>query len=164
MKKEERVFSNDIKINKYKLDDECEQHSSMYHYWSDALADAKTDLDRLKEQKEVIVAERDQYLRKNWDESRWGKQTEPAIKAKLMTDEKVAKIREDFLDAQANVYTLQSAVSSFEHRKSMLDNLVTLFVRQYYSGPNGKREGMTDQMGDEVRDNLNGSKRKRGKE
>lgn len=147
-------FSQDVKINKYKLEEECEKQASVYFYWAEQLADAKSTLNEKEDALKLISAKKELEIRNEWDTEKNGKQTEAGIKAMLETalESTKGKVR----DAQANVNTLIASVSAMEHRKSELDNLVTLLVKGFYAAPNGgKREGPTESAERDVRKKLN---------
>ena len=47
-------------------------------------------------------------------------------------------------------------MSAFEHRKSELDNLVTLLIKGFYAAPNGgKREDASDYIQRDIRKKMN---------
>lgn len=155
--KQDKDFADDVKINKYKLPEECETHASKYFYWASKLAEAKTSLDAEKNSLNIISAEREMYIRNNWDTkyANYGKQTEGAIKSVLELDKKVIESKEAVIKLQESINYLQAAVSALDHRKSELDNLTTLFVKGFYAAPNGgRREGATESVEREIRDSL----------
>jgi hypothetical protein len=155
MENEDRAFSDDIKINKFRLEIECEKHSASYYHWANRLAEAKSKLNEDDDYLKLISAQRELSIRNNWLDS-YGKQTEGAIKAVLETDETIIKAKKTLSDSQRDVNHLIAAVSAMDHRKSELDNLVTLLVKGFYSAPNGgKREGTTEAVERQIRKNLN---------
>jgi len=64
MTSKERLFSDDIKINKYKLEEECEKQASIYFYWAEKLALAKTLLDEAIDKSKLIAAQTEMEIRK----------------------------------------------------------------------------------------------------
>ena len=70
-----RSFEEEIKINKWKLDDECESHSSLYLYWSEELATAKAEKDDAEDQLtlSLSVVESDLHLSGQFSTLFWGK-------------------------------------------------------------------------------------------
>jgi len=149
----ERSFSDDVKINKYKLEEECEKHAGLYFYWAEKLAEAKNKLNHAEDALKLTSAEEELRIRNNWDDSN-GKQTEAGIKAVLET--KIQKAKVNIQTAQDDVNILYAAVSAMDHRKSELDNLVTLLVKGFYAAPNGgKREGPVQSTERDIRKKLN---------
>ena len=155
-KEQARLFSDDIKINKYKLEEECEKQASIYFYWAEKLALAKTLLDETIDKSKLIAAQTEMAIRKNWDSDylkKYGKQTENGIKAVLEIEMQEAK--QNIRDAQSEVNILQASVNALEHRKYELDNLTTLLVKGFYAAPNGgRREGVIESTERDVRKKL----------
>jgi hypothetical protein len=152
-------FGEEIKINRFKLEEECERHVSLYHYYSKARAETKAELDDANDKLKLASAEVDQYLRGHWDEPSYGKQTENALKNVLETHPRITKLKDSIRDIQKNLYILDASTFALDHRKSMLDNLVTLLVKGFYSAPNGgKRKDANDEVVDEIRSKINKKK------
>jgi hypothetical protein len=155
-KEQERLFSDDIKINKYKLEEECEKQASIYFYWAEKLALAKTLLDEAIDKSKLIAAQTEMAIRKNWDDeylAKYGKSTENSIKSVL--EIKMEESRQNIRDAQSEVNILQASVNALEHRKYELDNLTTLLVKGFYAAPNGgRREGVIESTERDVRKKL----------
>ncbi len=149
-------IKDDVKVNRFRLDEECEKHAGLYHGWAEQLADAKDAVNTADDRLKFILAERELIIRKNL-EIEGAKTTEGMVKAKLETDQEVLDAREACREAAKNQYHLEAATKSMEHRKSELDNLVTLYAKAYFSRPEG-RNGVTEQVGDDVRKNLNRGK------
>ncbi len=155
-------FEEEIKINKYKLEDECEKQASTYLYWATKNADAKSSLNEADDALKLVLAQIDLSTRNNWDES-WGKQTENSIKAVVESNQKVLDAKKKVADCQREVNTLTAAVSAFEHRRDELKNLTSLLIGGFYSAPNGgRREGANESAQREERTKLN--KKKKSKE
>ncbi|MDD5650433.1 MAG: hypothetical protein PHF86_08475 [Candidatus Nanoarchaeia archaeon] len=156
MSKEERSFEEDIKINKFKLDVECEKHPSIFWYWTNKLAQYKNNLLDTEDSLKLITAEVDTNYRENWDETNWGKKTEGSISGKVAADEKVRKAKENYMKCQHEVNILNASVSAMEHKKAMLDNEIKLLIGGFYSAPNaGKSNASVEKGGRVIRDKLN---------
>jgi len=153
----ERNFEDDIKINKFKLDDECEKHSSIYLYWAMKLAKAKNNLNKFENQLKLISAENEMDIRKNWNESKNGKQTENGIRALLEIS--LGDFREQMRMAQNDVFTYNVVVNAFEHRKDMLKCEKELLIGGFYASPTiTKPRGTTEAVEKELRNKLNKKK------
>lgn len=156
-------FAKDVKINRFKLPQECAEHSSLYQYYADLLAEAKADADGEKDRLNIVEAERELDIRKNPPES--PKITEAVIKALVQSDKKVIKQKEGLRQVREGLYHLEVAATSLEHRKRMLDNLVQLLIAGYYSAPKTERKPNTeetDKASAGVRSRLNKNKKTRG--
>lgn len=156
-----RDFSEEIKINKYKLDDECEKQASTYLYWAQKNADAKSDLNDAQDHLKLVLSKVDMDLRENWNPETMGKQTEGSIKAAVENDAKVVAAKKKVSDLQRDVNTLSAAVSAFEHRKEELKNLTSLLIGGFYSAPIAKKEGINETAEREIRKTLNKKKKER---
>jgi hypothetical protein len=130
--------------------------ASIYFYWAEKLAEAKTRLDEAIDKSKLIAAQTEMEIRKNWDEkylANYGKSTENSIKSVL--EIKMEESRQNIRDAQSEVNILQASVNSLEHRKYELDNLTTLLVKGFYAAPNGgRREGVIESTERDVRKKL----------
>lgn len=150
-------FEKDISINKYKLDEECLSHSSLYFRYSSMQADAKTRVSKTKDNLELVEAERNLAIRKTLSES-GTKVTEAMITSALIVDKEVIEAKNQVREAEDVFMKLSVAVQAFEHRKSELDNLVKLYCSGYYSIPNSGsdvKKDINEQTSNTVRKNLN---------
>ena len=150
-------FEKDISINKYKLDEECLSHSSLYFRYSSMQADAKTRVSKAKDNLELVEAERNLAIRKTLSES-GTKVTEAMITSALIVDKGVIEAKNQVREAEDVFMKLSVAVQAFEHRKSELDNLVKLYCSGYYSVPNSGsdvKKDINEQTSSAVRRNLN---------
>ena len=153
---EERFFSQDVRINKNKLDEECEKHSSVYYYWAEKLANTKSELAKAEDLFKYISAETDLGTRKDWDDTKYGKMTEASIKSVLEIHPKIKKQKEVIQNLQGEVNTLTAAVSAMEHRKSELNNLTSLLISGFFSSPKGiQKEEVTEKTGKDIKKRMN---------
>jgi len=149
-----REIKDDVKINKFRLDDECQEHASLYYYYAEQLADAKKERDTAKANFKETTARTEL----NYRADRPGyeldcKKTESSISAAVEIHKDVIAAKQDYLRAEALVNKTESAAESMRQRKGMLDNLISLYQTQYYSEPHGKSK--TDQTSDDHRKSLN---------
>ena len=125
-------LSAELRINKFRLDDESVKQVSLCLYWNDLYAAARTEADKLKVELDRAEAEAELKLRREPPDD--VKLTEGTVKALVAADKLVAVIQDRLLEAKAQVYRLEAATKAIDHRKSQLDNLVQLFVKGYFSG------------------------------
>jgi regulator of replication initiation timing len=126
-------FSADVKINRFQLDKECEIHPSLYQYYSDLLSEARTAKDRAEAALSLVKAEVELAIRGCPPEGI--KVTETSIKAMVEANEDVQGAGKKLRRKKTEIYTFESAVTSLEHRKRMLDNLTQLWSKGYYAKP-----------------------------
>jgi len=148
-------FAEEVKINRFKLEEECERHVSLYHYYSSERAKTRADLDDTNDKLKLTLAEAEEHIRNNWENdyaARFGKMTEAGVKAATESDKNIVYAKEKVREINRNLYILEAATYSLDHRKSMLDNLVTLLVKGFYAAPNGgRREGPAEQATEDNR-------------
>ncbi|HUW45663.1 MAG TPA: hypothetical protein VMW50_07695 [Dehalococcoidia bacterium] len=159
MEKEfERDYHQDVKINKFKLPDECEQHASIYLYWAEHLANAKSDLNDAKKRADFIASETGLSIRTHWQDDD-GKLTNDAVNAKVDNNEKVINSRDKLQTLERRINILSAVVSAMDHRKSELNNLTSLVLGGFYATPHGsnsgKHEGVTESAERGIRNKLN---------
>src|SRR5512138_414389 len=119
-----------LKINKHKLDEEWLDQPSLYHIWSDKLARAEDARDIAEDYIDVVKAELDAEVR--IDPKSFGitdKVTETAIKAIVITHNKVREAYADYFAKKLDAKILAGAVKALEHRKSALENEVFLWSK-----------------------------------
>ena len=155
---EEFDFEKDLSINKYRLDEECLSHSSLYFKYAEAQQEAKNRVSRAKNNLELVQSERYDEIRLE-KEKAGIKTTIPMLEKAVICDEIVIKAKNKLIEAESVYAKLSVAVQAFEHRKSELDNLVKLYCSGYYSlptnGGTGVRKSVNDQTSREMRKKLN---------
>lgn len=150
-------FEKDLSINKFKLDEECLSHSSIYFRYAEAQQTAKSEVSRQKDRLELVLAEENILIRDEFNRA-GTKITEALVTAQLSRSEKVQKAKEELRKAEEIYAKLSVAVTAMEHRKSELDNLVKLYCSGYFSVTNSSPEakkGINEQTENAVRKNLN---------
>ena len=148
-------FKEELKINKYKLDEECLTHASRYAFYAEACADAKTNVTKAKDNLELVTSEANIRIRKEKAES-GEKVTESLISSYLVMDKEVQKAKSELREAEEIYARLSVAVSAMETRRSELDNLVKLYCAGYFSTVNSnERKDSVNQASMEARKNLN---------
>lgn len=154
-------IKNDLKINKYKLDEECLTHASTYNRYAEMATKSKTELTKVKDKLALVTAERNIAIRKQIAES-GSKVTEKMIESYIEVDSEVLKVKKELREIEEVNATFNAILESFDHRKSELDNLVKLYCAGYFSVV-GKKETSTETTEKDIRKNLN-KKAKKGKE
>ena len=154
-------IETDLKINKYKLDEECLTHASTYNRYAEMALKTKTELTKAKDKLSLITAQRNIAIREEIAKS-GSKVTEKMIESYLESDKEVLKAKKEVREIEEVNATFNAMLDSFDHRKSELDNLVKLYCAGYYSVV-GKKETSTETTEKDIRKNLN-KKGKKGKE
>lgn len=159
--KDQLNFEQDLSIDKFKLDQECLSHPSLYYRYSDMLAEAKHDVGLKADNLKLVMGEANISIRNNFIK-REIKFTEAVIASEVESNADVLSARDALRKSELILSKLQAGVSAFEHRKSQLDNLVKLYVAGYFSTPAGAAKPKAEQnerASQEMRSGLNGKRR-----
>ena len=154
---EEFDFEKDLSINKFRLDEECLSHSSLYFRYAEAQQKAKSEVSRAEDNLNLTLAEREISIRNEFANS-GTKTTEGLIASTVKCDEEVLKAQKRLREAKDIFNKLTVAVQAMDTRRSELDNLVKLYCAGYFSMPNSNdrsRKDPNEQTAREIRKNLN---------
>jgi len=127
--------SLDLQIDENQLDTEWLNQPQLYYRYAAKAADARRDFDAAKDELEVTKAEVDQSIRS--DPAKFGltKLTEATVASAVIIQEEYQKAQENVRQARHRHDVYQAAVSALDHRRKALENLVTLFMANYFSKP-----------------------------
>lgn len=153
-------IETDLKINKYKLDEECLTHASTYNRYAEMALKTKTELTKAKDKLSLITAQRNIAIREEIAKS-GSKVTEKMIESYLESDKEVLNAKKEVREIEEVNATFNAMLDSFDHRKSELDNLVKLYCAGYYSVVGNKKETSTETTEKDIRKNLNKKAKKR---
>lgn len=118
-----------LAIDKMALDDEVVRQPSLFYEVSEAYAEAVVERDACKEQLAMTDAELDAEIRvKAGDE----KITETAVKGRVQVSKKHKKSFDEYLAAKEYADKLDALKDAFKQRSSMLRDLASLFVANYF--------------------------------
>ena len=153
---EEIDFEKELKINKYKLDEECLSQASRYAYYAEAYALAKSDVAQAKDNLSYVTAVRSMALRNLFNESH-EKYTESRLNASVDIDDEVVVAKVQLRKAEDIANKMLVAVNAMEVRKSELENLVKLYCAGYFSNPstNMNRKDINENTAMDIRKKLN---------
>jgi hypothetical protein len=124
-----------LKPDKYNLDEEWVNHSDYVLTFLEEMAEARTKMDALKDNIEVVKAELDGEIRKNPTEFGLEKLTETLISNTIILQKDYEEALKSYLDAKEEYYHASNVCTAMEHRKSALENLVILHGRGYFAEP-----------------------------
>lgn len=151
----QRDITDDVKINRYKLEEAAEEQSFLYYHYSELLNDARRVSDEKKLQlKKTLASIELRYRSGDLEIGEGVKLTEGSINAAVETNPDVIEAKRELMEADTAVNRAQSAEEAIRMRKSMVQNLVQLYTMQYYSSPSGKK-ALSDDMAEDYRDKIN---------
>lgn len=154
-------YENDLAIDPNNLDEECLIQPVLYMRYSEELAMSQKSRDKIKEKWEVTRAQTMLAIRKDPNEYNLSdKPTVDAVNAALTLDVNLEEIAHELNNANYELQILQSAIKAFDQRKKALEQLVSLFVSNYFAGPKQPRdlEGgkrLIDMARDQINADLN---------
>lgn len=128
-------YKDKIKIDEDALDIEClNQAENMLDITSE-MANCQSTMDNLKDALDVIKAELDFKIRKNFGEYGLDKTTDALVANTVLRQEEYQEASAEYLEAKHAYQTAKGAVDAFEQRKSMIEALIKLHGQQYFAGP-----------------------------
>jgi len=132
----EHNYREDVKIDKFALDEELLQHPAKYMMYAELAADAVFARDKAKEKLEFIEAELDSECRAHWDALCPGiKITNDGITAWIRQQPVRREAVNDLNVATRNMNLMTAAKEAFQHRKKSLEGLKELYLAGYFSRP-----------------------------
>ena len=149
-------FQEELRINKYRLDEECLSHATKYNYWAEAYARAKNEYGIAKDNLAYTTADVSLRLRNFYIES-GEKYTESRLQSAVDTDRDVIEAKRKLREADDILCKMDVAVKSMDVRKSELDNLVKLYCAGYFSTVStmANKRDVNDEASRDIRRNLN---------
>ena len=133
-------YEQDITIDDSALDIEwLEQPQLMIKYIRHA-SQTSRDLDKAKENLDIVKAEIDLKIRSNPEKYGLEKVTEAAIQNTILTSKQYQEVNQTMLDVKYEAEMAKGAVRAMEQRKDALENLVRLHGQQYFAGPKVPRD------------------------
>ena len=154
MKKYDFDFERDLEIDKYKLEEECLSHSTLFFRYAEASVEAKSEVSRCDDLLKLVYAEENIRIRADYN-ANGVKFTEALITSELEKSAKVKEAKEKLRVAQDVYGKLQVAVQAMDTRRSELDNLVKLYCAGYFSNTTVKKEQVKEDVATAIRKKLN---------
>ncbi len=156
-------YKDDLKINKYELDEEWLKQPTLFINWAEEFVDAQADRDRKKEQLDLVRAELDNAIRSEPEKFGLAKVTEGAIQNIILTEGSYRDAQDKYLTAVKQAKILDVAKEAFDHKKKALENLTSLFLAGYFSSSEvikgDVKDYLTEQKGRRIDESLNKNKR-----
>lgn len=122
-------------IDKHRLDREWQLQPRLFHEAADKLAEAESEVDRLKGVLELVAAEVELDIRKNPEGYGIKRISNPAVEKAVILDKQYQEALEDYHKAKRAARHLQAEVRYLEHRKSAIEHLSKLRLIDYWADP-----------------------------
>ncbi len=136
-------FDFDPSIDPGNLDKEWLTQPRLYYQWAAMAAEARREHEEAR--RAVDVARADAAMTIRSDPAAYGieKVTEAQIAAAVELAQDVRDAEQDAINLRHRVDVVGAAVAALDHRKRALENLVELFLANYYAEPRA-REAATN--------------------
>lgn len=126
-------YKEDIKIDKYALDEEWLNHTGKFVQWGEAEADALEAVDRAENQLELTEADLDKKIREN--PALYGIKDikEKAVSSAIIAQAEYQAARNAVFIAKKNARIMALAKKAFSHHEKSLDRLTDLYLSGYWA-------------------------------
>jgi len=141
MMDQEGVGGSILEIDEYNLEQEWSRQPKLFFEWAKKAADSRLKMDEAKTAVEITRAEVDSEVRAN--PARFGIEgriTEKVVEAAVCQSSRYAGAVRKLGVAKHRYDVLSALVSALEQRKSALENLVRLYLSNYYSEPKAPKD------------------------
>lgn len=155
-------FENDLKIDKYALDEEWEKQAALFMSYCEAYAEAVYDRDRIKEQLEIERAKVGQEIQDDPESFGLAKVTIDALNKTINKDQRIIDKQQELHEANKNVNLLSGGKEAMNHKKKAIEMLVELLIQGYFAEPKVKKEAKeqsSKKKSEEIRESLEDNKR-----
>jgi hypothetical protein len=131
---EERNYYEELKINKFQLEEEWIQQSEKAMYWAERAATAQREYEDVELERKILKAELYKKYRRNLEEEKV-KVTDTMIEAFIRTDPEYKEISEKLIAAKENASVMDSAKWNFMTRKNSLEKIQEGIITGLFSDP-----------------------------
>ncbi len=133
----------DLTIDQNALDVECLNQAKIFMKWSRRYTDARKERDVAKRLTTIIRAEMSQAVRIAPSEYGLEKVTEGGVQNVVESCKQVSDADNSLIENQRNTNLLESAKDSMYQRKEMLQELVKLYLSDYWADPRVSSKSVT---------------------
>lgn len=129
-----KSFSDDVRVDKYALDDEMEMNPSLLNQYGTLYADARADQDALEVKVKLISAQKALAFRKNPPPD--VKVTDSSMEALVNADAELNEVKNALNKAKEDTYTYYAALEALRDKGQRLHDLMELYKTGYFSAKN----------------------------
>lgn len=121
-----------LQINQFDLENECVNQPIIYDEVGQLATDAKSNARLSKDNLDYTKASIEMEIRSNPEKFGIAKITESSVDAAVKTDQRYIDASVNYINAQKLADSLTILLSAAEQRKSMIKDLVSLYIYSYY--------------------------------
>lgn len=127
-------FKQRLPINQFELEKECLQQAALYDEIGEWVSSVRAEARKAKEHTEFVRADLSLKIRKNPETyGLSGKVTEGSVDAVITTSDEYQGAVTTYIETDKLASEASILLAAVEQRKSMLRDLVRLFIYSYYS-------------------------------
>jgi hypothetical protein len=144
-----------LQINQFDLENECVNQPELYDEVGQLATEAKSFARSAKDNLDYTRAMVESEIRKNPESFGVVKVTESSVDAAVTIDQRYVDASRKYIDAQRLSDSLSVLQSAAEQRKSMIKDLVSLYIYSYYqkqqsADMGGERKNVESSTVDEI--------------
>lgn len=128
-------YIKDLYIDDSALDVEVAGQSELMMKYCTISAEAQQVVDLAKEKLTLITSELDQAIRSDPQKFHIEKITDKVVENTIPLQESYKTASREYIDAKFELNVAKGAVDSCEQRKGSLEQLIKLFIANYFAGP-----------------------------
>jgi len=129
----ERIFTEDVKLDRFKLDIAAEQQASLMGHYGSQVATAQKERDEAENRLELRSGELWIELKSELVNGK--APTVDDLKAMVAKHPEISKLKQDLADAGYNLKLAQAQERAIGANKDMVETLQRLHGAQYYATP-----------------------------
>lgn len=145
-------YREEIKINKYHLDDELIEQAALYIRWAEKAAEAVGEKIRIEKQRNILKAKLYKKYRSEFETDATKRVTDSQIDSYVRTDPEYIRMTNEYIEAVKDESIMLEVKWGFQQRKSLLEDLQQGIIAGLYSDP---REGKQEKTKEDIHKRLN---------
>lgn len=127
-----------LDVDMYSLDKEWAEQANNYHIYAKKVSEARFEYSKKKAMLDLVKAELSLDIRSNPDKYKLPKTTEDTVNAAITVHDKTKVAQQELFDSKKELDDLEAILSALDHKKYALQDMVQLFLSDYFSTPRSK--------------------------
>lgn len=127
-----------LDVDMYSLDKEWSEQANNYHIYAKKVSEARFEYSKKKAMLDLVKAELSLDIRSNPDKYKLPKTTEDTINAAVTVHDRTKVAQQELFDSKKELDDLEAILSALDHKKYALQDMVQLFLSDYFSTPRSK--------------------------
>lgn len=128
-----------LEVDMFQLDKEWSEQAKNYHDYAKKVSEARFEYSKKKAMLDLIKAELSLDIRNNPDKYKLPKTTEDTINSAVTVHDRTKIAQQEMFDSKKELDDLEAVLSALDHKKYALQDMVQLFLADYFSTPRSKQ-------------------------